>query len=183
MQDLNILMITASVRQGRQSPKVTEALAPLFEAQPHTHVDVLDLHALQLPMFTDAEPTGSARMLLDAYIKADGIVIVTPEYNHSLPSALKNAIDYARAKELYGKPVAGVGVSNGSYGGVRALKELAHVWQGVRGISLPVFLPTPLVEEFDPKNPPEGWLKNAQLFVDQSVYWFRVIKEGKAIVQ
>jgi hypothetical protein len=46
-----------------------------------------------------------------------------------------------------------------------------------------VFLPTPKIEEFDSANPPADWLKNAENFIAQSLYWFRVIKEGKEIVK
>lgn len=183
MKELNILFITASIREGRQSPKVSEVLLPLFQKQSSIKVEVIDLQVLNLPMFTDADPSGPALTIIEAYKKADGIVIVTPEYNHSIPSVLKNAIDYAVEKELYGKPVTVVGVSSGPFGGVRAIKELAHVWQGVKGISLPVFLPTPKIEEFDSANPPADWLKNAENFVTQSLYWFRVIKEGKEIIK
>lgn len=179
MKLLNILLLSGSIRAGRQTPKAASVIKQKLENIPDTEITFLDLAELNLPLFTDEEPTGAALKLLEAYKKADGIIIVTPEYNHGLPSSLKNAIDFARDKELYGKPLAQVGVSNGPYGGVRAIKELAHVWHGVGGITLPVFLPTPMIEEFDAQNPPEKWLDRADGVLEKAVYWFRVIRDGK----
>lgn len=179
MKELRVLLITASIRKGRQTPKVSHIIEQKLSEQSGIQLQHLDLLDLNLPIFTDEDPLGNAVTLLDAYKEADGIIIVTPEYNHSLPSVLKNAIDYARARELSGVPVAGVGVSEGSWGGVRVLKELAYVWQGVGGISLPVSLPTPDVEAFDSENPPADWSKRADYFLEKTIYWFRVIRDGK----
>jgi len=55
--------------------------------------------------------------------KADGLVIVTPEYNHGYPGELKLALDALRT-ELGYKPVAICGVSNGAFGGVRVIDHL-----------------------------------------------------------
>lgn len=182
MQELNILLITASIREGRQTPKVAEALRQKLAQQSNINLNQIDLLELNLPFFTDAEPVDSALTLLEAYKKADGIIIVTPEYNHSIPAPVKNMIDYAVKKELYGKPLMQVGVSNKNFGGVRAIKELAHTWHGVGGIALPVFLPTPFVNEFDATNPPSDWSERADATLERAVYWFRVIKAGKESV-
>jgi chromate reductase len=69
-----------------------------------------------------------ARRLRAAIEKADGLLIATPEYNGSIPGQLKNAVDWAsrpaRAGALWGKPVAVIGATTGSYGGVWAQAEL-----------------------------------------------------------
>lgn len=179
MQELNILLITASIREGRQTPKVAEALRQKLALQKNINLSQIDLWELNLPFFTDTEPTGPALTLLEAYKKADGIIIVTPEYNHSIPAAAKNMIDYAVEKELYGKPLMQVGVSSKNFGGVRAIKELAHIWHAVGGIALPVFLPTPFVTEFDAANPPKDWSERADATLERAIYWFRVMKAGK----
>jgi NAD(P)H-dependent FMN reductase len=58
--------------------------------------------------------------------EADAYIIVTPEYNHSFPGALKTLLDSA-LKEYIHKPVAIAGVSNGRWGGTRALEHLIPV--------------------------------------------------------
>ena len=69
--------------------------------------------------------------LRDALARADAVLIATPEYNASIPGQLKNAIDWASrpraAAVLHGKPVAVVGASTGSFGGVWAQAELKKI--------------------------------------------------------
>jgi chromate reductase len=69
--------------------------------------------------------------LRDAIARADAVLIATPEYNSSVPGQLKTAIDWASrprgAAALLGKPVAVVGASTGSFGGVWAQAELKKI--------------------------------------------------------
>ena len=80
----------------------------------------------------DVEPAPAAvAQLRGALARADAILIATPEYNHSLPGALKNALDWASrpfpANSLRGKPVAVVGASTSMFGAVWAQAELRKV--------------------------------------------------------
>src|SRR5690606_7809084 len=78
----------------------------------------------------DPAPEGAER-LRSAIAAADAIVIATPEYNHSLPGQLKNAIDWASRPFpdncLRFKPVVVVGASTGAFGAVWAQAELRKV--------------------------------------------------------
>jgi chromate reductase len=77
----------------------------------------------------EADPV--VERLRDAVARADAILIATPEYNASVPGQLKNAVDWASrprgAAALLGKPVAVIGASTGSFGGVWAQAELRKV--------------------------------------------------------
>jgi len=68
---------------------------------------------------------------IDAVGNADGVLIVTPEYNYSIPGVLKNAIDWASRpayKSVFkGKPVFVISVSGGALGGVRAQAHLKYI--------------------------------------------------------
>jgi chromate reductase len=79
----------------------------------------------------DDEAHEAVRELRDAIDRADAILIATPEYNSSVPGQLKNAIDWASrprgAAPLLGKPVAVIGTSTGSFGGVWAQAELKKI--------------------------------------------------------
>jgi chromate reductase, NAD(P)H dehydrogenase (quinone) len=79
----------------------------------------------------DDEAHEAVRELRDAIDRADAILIATPEYNSSVPGQLKNAIDWASrprgAAALLGKPVAVIGTSTGSFGGVWAQAELKKI--------------------------------------------------------
>ncbi len=70
----------------------------------------------------------------DAVIKADGLVIVTPEYNHGYPGTLKFVLD-SLLKEYIHKAVAFVGVSSGPWGGTRVIEALVPM---VRELGLAV---------------------------------------------
>jgi chromate reductase len=80
----------------------------------------------------DVEPAPAAvTQLRDAIAGADAILFSTPEYNHSIPGQLKNAIDWASrplaTNALRNKPVAVVGASMGAFGAVWAQAELRKV--------------------------------------------------------
>jgi chromate reductase len=79
----------------------------------------------------DDEAHEAVQELRDAIDRADAILIATPEYNSSIPGQLKNAIDWASrprgAAALLGKPVAVIGTSTGSFGGVWAQAELKKI--------------------------------------------------------
>ena len=80
----------------------------------------------------DVEPApATVAGLRDAIAGADAILFATPEYNHSIPGQLKNALDWASrpfaTNALRGKPVAVVGSSVGAFGAVWAQAELRKV--------------------------------------------------------
>jgi chromate reductase, NAD(P)H dehydrogenase (quinone) len=79
----------------------------------------------------DEETDPAVTELRDAITRADAVLIATPEYNSSVPGQLKNAIDWASrprgAASLLGKPVAVIGTSTGSFGGVWAQADLKKI--------------------------------------------------------
>jgi chromate reductase, NAD(P)H dehydrogenase (quinone) len=86
----------------------------------------------------DVEPAPAAvAALRDAIAGADAILFSTPEYNHSLPGQLKNALDWASrplaTNALRDKPVAVVGASKGAFGAVWAQAELRKVLAATGG--------------------------------------------------
>lgn len=167
-----------SIRKERQSDKPATVLLDLLSKQSVEPV-VLDLRELNLPVFDDGIDHEGRSKLLEAYEKMDGLILVSPEYNNSIPSSVKNAIDFARSRELSGKPLAICTTSDGNWGGVRATQGIRDAWFGDGGIVVPPSLPTPHVDEFDASAPPEQWLERANGFIERSLQWFRIIKSGK----
>ncbi|MBD0338914.1 MAG: NAD(P)H-dependent oxidoreductase [Thermoleophilia bacterium] len=110
------------------------------------------------------EPPGEAIRLRAAIDGADGLLIATPEYNGSVPGQLKNAVDWAsrpvRRGAVWGKPVAVVGATTGSYGAVWAQADLRRSL-GIAGARvLEVELPLAKAHErFDD----QGRLEDGQL--------------------
>jgi chromate reductase, NAD(P)H dehydrogenase (quinone) len=92
------------------------------------------------------EPTPDAvRELRDAVREADAVLIATPEYNHSIPGQLKNALDWvsrpAGQSALNGKPAAAIGASKSMFGGVWAQAELRKVLGAMGGRVIEAELP------------------------------------------
>jgi len=88
------------------------------------------------------EPVNDLR---DAIRDADAVLIATPEYNHSIPGQLKNALDWASRpagkSALNGKPAATIGASTGMFGAVWAQAELRKVLGALGGRVLEAELP------------------------------------------
>ncbi len=93
----------------------------------------------ELPAYDEDLDAASApepvRALREAIAAADAVLIATPEYNHSLPGGLKNALDWASrphaTNPLRGKPVAVVGASTGLFGAVWAQAEARKVLSAI----------------------------------------------------
>jgi NAD(P)H-dependent FMN reductase len=120
----------------------------------------------------------------DAIVKADGLVIVTPEYNHGYPGTLKSVLDLL-LKEYIHKAVAFVGVSAGPWGGTRVIEACVPM---VRELGLSVTftdLNFPKVaSKFDEKGEllDEAYENRVQGFLDELVWMARTLKWGRANV-
>jgi chromate reductase, NAD(P)H dehydrogenase (quinone) len=83
--------------------------------------------------------------LRDAMHEADAVLVATPEYNHSIPGVLKNALDWASRpagqSALSGKPAAAIGASTGMFGAVWAQAETRKVLGALGGRVLEAELP------------------------------------------
>ena len=128
---IHLLAIAGSLRRESYSAAVARTLA---EAQkPPVAMTVYDLAAIPLynqDLDGDELPV-PVRAFKDAIARADGLVIVTPEYNYGLPGVLKNAIDWASRpgfeSVLKHKPVLPISNSPAFTGGARALTQLKSV--------------------------------------------------------
>ena len=129
---LNILAIAGSLRSESFNRKALQ-IAKQIASDLQTNVVELDLKTLDLPLFDEDMRTNgfpeSVKKLKDAISSADVLLIATPEYNHSIPGVLKNAIDWASDKTnpFEGKVAAIFGASNGLVGTLRAQLHLRQV--------------------------------------------------------
>lgn len=118
-----------SVRPQRQSERPAHLLVERLTAL-GCEAPLIDLRALDLPIYgytaDDSPPHAGVAQFQAAAARADAMVWLTPEYNHSFTSAVKNAIDNLHA-ELRRKPVAVCGLSGGGLGGARAVEQLKLV--------------------------------------------------------
>src|SRR3989454_3742263 len=129
---MKVLAISGSLRSGSHNSELLRAAGELLPSD--VELEIWDgLKAV--PPYDeddDAEPAPAAvTRLRDAIAGADAVLIATPEYNHSVPGQLKNAVDWASrplaTNPLRNKPVAVVGASIGAFGAVWAQAELRKV--------------------------------------------------------
>jgi len=117
----------------------------------------------------------------DAIIRADGLVIVSPEYNHGYPGTLKAVLDLLLQEYIH-KAVAFVGVSAGPWGGTRVIEALVPM---VRELGLAVTfsdLNFPFVQRtFDPEGKllEQAFEKRVKDFLDELVWMSRTLKWGR----
>ena len=136
---LKLKIVIGSTRPTRAADLVTPWVVERTRGHGAFDVEVLDLRDWPLPMFQEhagtigdfADPTYSdpiVRKWNRTLKDADALLIVTPEYLHSVPGALKNALDSVFVSwALRNKPLAVVGYSIGIAAGVRAVEHLMDI--------------------------------------------------------
>jgi NAD(P)H-dependent FMN reductase len=176
-------IILGTNRKDRKSVFVAEWLRGEMEKRADIETRLFDVNDFPLPQddygtgIKDAFPEWR-----DAIIRADGLVIVTPEYNHGYPGALKSVLDLL-LKEYIHKAVALVGVSAGPWGGTRVIESLVPM---VRELGLAVTfadLNFPKVQEkFDQSGVllDSAYEKRVKGFLDELVWMSRALKWGRA---
>jgi len=131
---IRIALIYGSTRQGRFCDKVAEWAAGQIRTAGKYTVDVIDpAVVLPQPGKEDTGQPGSAS-LWQRMADADAFVVVTPEYNHGYPAALKSLIDSVGA-EWQAKPVAFVSYG-GVSGGLRAVEQLRLVFAELHAVTI-----------------------------------------------
>jgi len=133
---VQILGISGSLRAGSHN----RALLAAATAELPTGIELLEWRGLDtLPAYSEDGDgrftVPSVLALRRALAEADAVLIATPEYNQSIPGALKNALDWASRpygrSALRGKPVAVVGASTGIFGAVWAQAKLQKVLSAI----------------------------------------------------
>jgi NAD(P)H-dependent FMN reductase len=132
MEALKIAVIVGSTRPARNGKAVADWVMSQAQDRPDARYELVDLADHPLPLLDEPVPAAISDQYTNDHTKAwasviagyDGFVFVTPEYNHSMPGALKNAIDY-----LYNEwnNKAAAFVSYGTVGGARSVEHLRGV--------------------------------------------------------
>ncbi len=124
----HIAIISSSVRRERKSHRVALYFQNYLQENNLASTEILDLKEYGFPVFNSTIKTmqNPAENVLEFAGKikaAEGIIIVTPEYNGGFPASLKNVIDLLY-DEWHGKPISICTVSSGPFGGTQALVSL-----------------------------------------------------------
>lgn len=139
-------ILVGTIRQGRQSTKEANWVANTAKQYEDLDVTVIDLADFPMPFFDEPisprynpnrTPAPEVQKFLDVMTAQDAFVIVTPEYNHSIPAVLKNAFDFM-TWEMQRKPAAIV--SHGTVGGARAAMHLKEIISEGQAVPIPKFV-------------------------------------------
>ena len=183
----NISIISSSVRLKRNSHRVALYFKKYLEENKLANAEILDLNEYQFPIFEErlkfqTNPTAKVLEFADKIKKADGIIIVTPEYNGGYPASLKNVVDLLYA-EWEHKPIAISTVSNGAFGGSQVITSLQFSLWKIKALVVPAMFPVPKVQEsFDETGNPidkEGTDKRAAGFVKELLWMTEAVAKMK----
>ncbi|MEV6426455.1 NAD(P)H-dependent oxidoreductase [Nocardia sp. NPDC051463] len=135
---LQLAVIVGSTRSGRFGPTVAKWFVELAAQREDLSVDLIDLADAQLPphMSDDLGAQGALALAETGarLANAEAFVVVTPEYNHSYPAPLKNAIDW-HFTQWQAKPIGFVSYG-GISGGLRAVEHLKQVFTELHAVTV-----------------------------------------------
>lgn len=181
---MNIAILYGSTREARQGIKAARFLRKKLDERGH-NTSLLDPMELNLPfldkMYKEFEE-GSAPSIMESIAhtlrEADGFLIVSGEYNHSIPPALKNMLDHFQ-KEYHWKPSALATYSAGPFGGVRAGVHLRAVTGELGMPSIPSMFPISKVQNaFDKEGNAieDAYERRVKRFFDEFEWYMSALK-------
>lgn len=182
MDKLNLPMLLGTNRQQRKSVNAATWLLNKMQERDDIQTRLFDVSEFALPHddygqgLKDQFPEWR-----DAIIQADGLVIVSPEYNHGYPGALKAVLDLLLQEYIH-KAVAFVGVSAGPWGGTRVIEAMVPM---VRELGLAVTFNDLNFPSIQKKFDEQGKLLDSAYeprikdFLDELVWMSRTLKWGR----
>ncbi|MHC4471361.1 MAG: NADPH-dependent FMN reductase [Planctomycetota bacterium] len=180
---MRIAVIYGSVRSDRQGIKAARYIERKLAERSHD-VTLVDPREHALPMldrmykeYAAGEAPPALEGLAGILREADGYVVVSAEYNHSIPPPLSNLLDHFM-EEYFFKPSAIVCYSAGAYGGVRAAMQLRAMLPEIGTPSIPSVFPVPKVQEFgeDGTPPDPKYDKRVKRFLDEFEWYLEAMK-------
>jgi NAD(P)H-dependent FMN reductase len=182
---LHLAVIIGSTREGRFGHVVANWFAAHAAMRPDMVVDVIDLAQLDLPAHYPQRPGPQVTAYRERLDRADAFVVVTPEYNHSFPGSLKQAIDLA-GHEWHRKPVGFVSYG-GFSGGLRAVEHLRTVFAELHAVTVRDVVSLhqvwPLFDANGNMVEPGGPTAAATTMLDHIAWWGSTLRTGRSIDQ
>ena len=184
---INTAIIYGSARSSRQGIKAARFVLNKLEDRGHsaTLVDTQDYDLPLLDKMYKEYDADSAPEAMSAVAKilnaADGFVVISAEYNHSVPAALKNLLDHYQSEYLY-KPSAIVTYSAGPFGGVRALVNMRGILAELGTPSIPSAFPVSQVQNaFDDDGKPldAAYDKRIVKFLDEYEWYATAMQKAR----
>jgi NAD(P)H-dependent FMN reductase len=181
---LKVGIITGSTRPNRQSPDVAKWALEVARKRSDAEYELIDIKDFELPLLDEPMPPSMGRYQQPhtkrwaaKIASLDAFVFVSPEYNHGIPAALKNAIDFLFAEW---KDKAAGFVSYGAAGGARAVEQLRLVLAEVQVATVRAQVLLSMMtdfEDFTTFKPHLHHEKYLGIVLDQVVAWGGALKQ------
>ncbi|KAK9490095.1 flavoprotein-like protein [Lipomyces doorenjongii] len=184
---LKIVVFYGSVRSAREGIKAARFVTNRCRTRGHD-VSFIDPVEYSLPLidkmykeYRPGEVPDVLQRLANLIVAADAYIVVSGEYNHTVPPALSNTLDYF-LEEYFWKPSAIVCYSAGAYGGVRAAMTLRATLAEMGMSSIPSLLPIPKVQAaFKDDGTPtdDAWLRRSDKFFTELEWYANALKAAR----
>ncbi len=177
---LFIPLILGTARQGRQSENVARFVFEQTKKRADVETELIDVRELPMKLDDAGEQMKDTKFSA-AIERCDGLIIVTPEYNHGYPGLLKHALDM-NLKEYIHKAVGICGVSAGPFGGARVIEGLLPVMRelGLVAIFEDVNFGS-VAKIFDDQGNllDQNYVRRLDKFLNELVWMARVLRYGR----
>jgi NAD(P)H-dependent FMN reductase len=177
---LFIPIILGTSRRGRQSENVARFVFEQTRKRAGVETELIDLCTLPMKLDDAGEQMKDAKFSATIN-RCDGLIIVTPEYNHGYPGLLKHALDM-NLEEYNHKAVGICGVSAGAFGGVRAIEALLPVMRELGLVTIFSDVNFGNVEKlFDDQGNllDQNYVRRLDKFLNELIWMARVLRYGR----
>lgn len=177
---LFIPILFGTAREGCRTENAARFI--FAEAQKRTEIETefFDVRDFRMPATDDSETTPTALRWKEIMDRADGLIVVSPEYNHGYPGELKMMLDLVY-KSYHRKPM-GICGAGGIMGGGRMMEQLRLVAIALKMVPVPaeVYF-TNIKERFNEKGEitDPAYHERVQKFLDEFIWYAKVLKAGR----
>jgi NAD(P)H-dependent FMN reductase len=177
---LSIPVILGTTRKGRMSAHAARFVFGQLQKRTEISSELIDIAKLSLPTDDAGEAAKDPRFSA-VMERADAIVIVSPEYNHSFPGLLKHVLDTC-LKEYIHKAAGIVGVSAGVFGGARAIEHFQPVLRELGLVSIFWDVNFGSIEKtFDANGQllDQAYIRRTDKFLNELIWMAKVLRYGR----
>jgi len=177
---LFIPVLLGTPRKGRASANVAKFVFGEVQKRAGVKTELIDIRDLGLPINDAGEAIKDPRFS-ETIARADGLVLVVPEYNHGYPGLLKHVLD-SNLKEYIHKAVGVCGVSAGGFGGVRVIQNLLPVMRELGLVTIfwdGNFSNAQKLFDADGNLLEQSYVKRIDKFLGELIWMSKVLRYGR----
>ena len=176
-------IILGTAREGRQSEKVANFMLEEV-ARSGIETALVDVRDYRIAATDKTQTLPQAQKLAPLIARADGVIVVAPEYNHGYPGELKMLLDMLYGQYAH-KPLGICGVSIGGLGGARMVEQLRLVSIELHMIPIREALYFGMVQSlFDPQGKmkePAAYKDRIKAFLDEMLWYAGAVKTARGV--